>query len=80
MKRVILGLVLVAAPISSMAEVPTAADIQQAGAATSADFAALVVNLRAQLVADQREIASLQAQIAQLVAAAKKTPEDQKKP
>jgi hypothetical protein len=59
MRRLTLALSLV--PTLAFAQVPpqpTQTDIAQAGAATAADLAGLVVQLRAQLLADQRDIAA----------------------
>jgi hypothetical protein len=60
MLRLILALSLI--PALAFAETPpqpTPLEAAQAGAATAADLANLVVSLRAQLLADQREIGAL---------------------
>jgi hypothetical protein len=60
MLRLILALSLI--PALAFAETPpqpTPLEIAQAGSATAADLANLVVALRAQLLADQREIGAL---------------------
>lgn len=65
MKHFVLAAALLA-PLPVMAQqAPQVqpSDLQQAGTATAADFAGLVVNLRAQLLADQREMASLHQQL-----------------
>jgi hypothetical protein len=75
-KHLILAVALLA-PLPALAQqAPQVqpSDLQQAGTATAADLAGLVVNLRAQLLADQREIASLQQQIATAKAAPKLEP------
>jgi hypothetical protein len=60
MLRLILALSLI--PALAFAETPpqpTPLEVAQAGSATAADLANLVVSLRAQLLADQREIQAL---------------------
>ena len=83
MKQLLLAAALLA-PLPALAQQmpqPTPQEIQQAGAGTAADMAQLVVNLRAQLLADQRQRAADQSEIATLqqqLAAAQK-PADQPK-
>jgi hypothetical protein len=62
------GLAIVAAlvlPVIAHAQMPqpTVSDLQTGMANAASDLSNLIVNLRIQLVADQREIASLQKQL-----------------
>lgn len=63
MKYLLLTAALLSAPIAARAQAVTSQDETNASTATAGDLLTLVTKLRAQIIADQREIADLKKQV-----------------